>query len=445
MCCAVKSEIIFRGASDAGLPVETTLVDKGRPTAPSLMLVTPVLPGMQGVGGLFLGDLCRFLPKPCKMVLVTEQRSRSSADFSCNLPSWLVWLDARGHRGRVGKFLRRLPGGSTLSGLASAFAWLTFRVLLLNRLVRKLEELKAEWGVQEFWFVIEGPLMVFLVQRVASRGHRVRMTVWDPPGAWIQYQGYDDLTVASTREAFKDVISRVARCGVPSHEMSRLFKRDYGVESVTMIHGLEPRVRVKSVCKKPEASAILIGFAGSMHCTAEWNVLMEALDSCAWQINGKPVRVRFCGSFKREAALRPQVDVLGYLPVEKVINEMSICDIAYLPYWFDDKLSEIVRYAFPNKLSAYVAAGVPTLFHGPANSSVVKFFAEFPIGNVCTSMEPYYLLASIRYTLDSEQRIKWSENINFVFENMLSLPVFRSSLAAFLDIDQNQLVPLVDS
>jgi hypothetical protein len=51
-------------------------------------------------------------------------------------------------------------------------------------------------------------------------------------------------------------------------------------------------------------------------------------------------------------------------------------DFAFLPYPFEEKLRNVSRTSFPAKLSVYSAAGLPTLYYGPDDSSVADFLRE---------------------------------------------------------------------
>jgi glycosyltransferase involved in cell wall biosynthesis len=86
------------------------------------------------------------------------------------------------------------------------------------------------------------------------------------------------------------------------------------------------------------------------------------------------------------------IEYFGFRELPEAINLLSECDMTYLPYWLDPKYQDSVLGCFPDKLSTYVAAGKPILYHGPYESSPRKFFDRFPIGITCHSHDPWAMV-----------------------------------------------------
>jgi hypothetical protein len=97
------------------------------------------------------------------------------------------------------------------------------------------------------------------------------------------------------------------------------------------------------------------------------------------------------------------VEFAGTMSLTDTIKSLRQTDIAYVPYWFDHGHSHIVKTAFPSKISAYVAAGIPILYHGPKESTPTDFMDKYKIGLCCHSLNPNDILQSIRSLLLNQE------------------------------------------
>ncbi len=149
------------------------------------------------------------------------------------------------------------------------------------------------------------------------------------------------------------------------------------------------RVAIKS-------KEITIGFAGSLYAKREWNTLVHALESTDGEVDGRQVRIRFLGQFPRWGARRSSfVEFLGYQSIEDTLEILKTTMWYIFHTGLTRRHAYIVQTSFPNKLSTYVASGVPILFHGPKESSPSWFMDDFPIGLCCHSLIAEDILRTI--------------------------------------------------
>ena len=61
--------------------------------------------------------------------------------------------------------------------------------------------------------------------------------------------------------------------------------------------------------------------------------------------------------------------LFGWHATTDAVAILSACDVCYVPYWFDEAFRPGVELSFPNKVSLYLAAGRPILYHGPEQAT----------------------------------------------------------------------------
>ena len=138
-----------------------------------------------------------------------------------------------------------------------------------------------------------------------------------------------------------------------------------------------------------------------------------------------------------------QIEYLGWRPVRETIKVMAQTDVTYLPYWFDKSRQFFVHLCFPNKLSTYLAAGRPVIYHGPEESSVAKFFQRFPVGPCCYSLEPDAIVDSLNRLISDPRFYAYSVRAGQdALNKELSLEVLRRRFASLMGIEESQLLPL---
>lgn len=75
-------------------------------------------------------------------------------------------------------------------------------------------------------------------------------------------------------------------------------------------------------------------------------------------------------------------------PESAAIELARTCHLLYTPYRFDPKSEPLQATSFPSKVSMYLPACRPLLFHGPPSSSTVRFSHEAGFGVPWTTLHP---------------------------------------------------------
>lgn len=401
---------------------------------PNVLLLTGHAPGTQGVGQLFLHDLVLAYPRAQLSCFAVIEPGMAS-----NTPD-LEWLDiGYAHRPRETGYRRF---GATFFHISTWFVWHLNTLLRLPALASRIARYARPRGIQVVWAVLSSPTLIILSRLVATRlGVPFVTTVWDPPELLSQNLGFGTARHKALLKAFGKAMHLSTRCGVASEGMKDEYTRDYGVASIVHIHG------IPAAAQKPPSSALhsnirlTIGFAGSVYTTQEWNALLDALSRSHWRLNGRDISLRLLTQTPFPHQKDLPIEYLGWRPAAEVIALLSEVDILYLPYWFGDSHRTVVRLCFPNKLSTYLAAGRPVLFHGPEDSSPARFLKRYPAGLCCHSMNPTDIVETLRHLVDDEAvRETAAEACKKALAEELNLDVFRRRFAELIGISDVDLV-----
>jgi hypothetical protein len=108
-------------------------------------------------------------------------------------------------------------------------------------------------------------------------------------------------------------------------------------------------------------------------------------------------------------------------------------DLAYLPYWLDEKFHYITKMCFPNKISTYLAAGIPILYHGPSDGSPARFLEKYPAGIGCHTTDPAEIIKSLsRFVTEKDFYAKAVIAIEKARTEEYNFDVFESRFLTFL-------------
>jgi hypothetical protein len=396
------------------------------PAPPNVLLIMHGDPRSNGVGELFLRDLATHYP-PGRLVRYTLVTGAADG-----IPdSWLGFPS-----------VSRDVEHSSLP-ILSTWKLRVFASRSLQRIADQVESLVRQHHIDLIWIGLNSGNTVLLAERLVAGPTPVVGIVWDDPEYLAKAQYLDPWTTRRILRAFSSVLKAFPRVAVASDGMATLYGPKYGVRGIPMIHGIHPsRWRPEAAHSAPKTD-YTVGFAGSLHSKREWNSLIAALDD--WnQREPTRVKVRFIGRFPRRGArLAPFVEAVGPLSLEDTLTELASTDVAYVPYWFDRRHAWAARTAFPSKISAYVAAGVPVFYHGPRESSPADFLQRYPVGLACHSLGISDIQATLRALLfDQQLRASLTRARATALEERLGLEAFLRQFAELIGIDRNQLLPL---
>lgn len=379
-------------------------------------------PKHSGVGEIFLRDLIRFVP-PGRMVRFSTV-PLGSADYEgawCNQDCVL-----------------RRSAASAFPLLSSLREW-RFDITRKWRLFEEIQQIITSERIELIWCIANSPSIISLTDLVRSRINLpIVTTVWDTPEYFALNQWLDPATSAVVSRRFTKLIRGSKRVAVTGEGMRVIFRDRYGVDGISCLHGISEELRVSGRMAVRAAEDFVIAFAGSLYAKREWNALLHSIDSVDGKIAGRAVKIRFIGRFPRTFAhCAPFVECVGTLTPDETISALSTADVAYLPYWFSRRRSYIVKTAFPSKLSSYLTAGLPVLYHGPMDSSPTRFFAEHPVGLTCHSLSPIEITRVLeQFAIDSEVYRRAAVTRRRVLTSVLSQEAMHAGFASLLGISQ---------
>jgi glycosyltransferase involved in cell wall biosynthesis len=294
---------------------------------------------------------------------------------------------------------------------------------------------------------LHGRTGIVVASEIARRTSLTLVTlVWDPPEYMIHADRFDVLRL-SHKALLKDFYTTLQKsriCAVMSDEMAQVYKQY--TDTITIRAGISN----SAVADPPydrDNDSFVIGFAGTLYASNEFQRLIGALESVKWRIGGRKIRILVIGNGLRLASKSPtDITFLGWRPQHEVIELLMRCDLLYLPYKMEADFSLAAQMSFPTKLSTYVSAQVPILYHGPRNSSVTHFLERYPIGLGCFSNEIDDILEKLNQLLtDDEVRKQAIVSSALAFEQEFSMSQFRSRLAALLGVDKTVFLPMNDA
>jgi hypothetical protein len=406
---------------------------------PKVLLLSGAVPSGQDVGGLILRALLQCYPhdRICAVSFHCQSAGQPSAELG-----WLPFL------GEPLPFVIGAGWSAGLRGRVTTHArFRCARHLGQRRLIRHAVRFGQRQQVEMLWAVLNRPPVYQIAPEVARRlGVPMVCTVWDPPESVCHAHRLDRLSRRVALRDFHLALSTAKRCAVMSEAMRDEYSARYRTETVIMRQGVKPEDRLPIATQPSDNSRFVIGFSGTMYAVQEWQALLSALERVDWRISGREVVVRVL-STKMEGNVsgRANIEWLGWRPMPETIRLLSESDVNYLPYWFDDAHRTAVRLCFPSKLSPYLASGRPVFFHGPADSSPVRFFERYPVAVRAHSWDERDILSALERIATDSDFHRWARAaIDAALNEELSIDVFRQRFAALLGITEQDLRPHTD-
>jgi glycosyltransferase involved in cell wall biosynthesis len=280
--------------------------------------------------------------------------------------------------------------------------------------------------------------MVYMASRLGQGlGLPLVLMVQDPPERWAEENRFDPISRQILMRRFAEDMRLAVRVGTASENMRVEYLRRYGKDSLVLIHGVHPSLRHPVARVVRQSGELVIGVAGNLYCATEWHALLGALDSVNWTIANRRVRIRvMCPDLLLYRQRRINIEFLGWRPMREALDLLAEADLAYLPYFFDERFRLTVQLCFPTKLTAYLAAGIPVLFHGPEDSSPVRFFDRYPVGACCHTLAPEGIIKCLRrFVEDPDFYSRSAQACVHALDEELNLRVFLERFAAMMGVE----------
>ena len=395
-----------------------------------ILLLTDIPPCKNLTAGLVLDQLCRFLPKEsvvCFSVVNPSIEAKISSDLD-----WIPIEYCKKPMENSGQMFPR-PLGQISSLSINAY----HSLVTINALTKKIVEFGRKHRVDAVWCVLQGQTMIRLALPVAEGlGVSLFTQVWDPPYWWLRENKVDALSSKLVLKEFSRVLRGSAACAAASWAMAEQYRAEFKTRALPVIPSLDANLALRPATEIHEGNELIIGLAGQIYSVQEWHSLIAALDSVNWEIAGRKVKIRLLGRYANLYANgKMHIEFLGWTSQVDTIKLMSEADILYCPYWFDPVFESEARLSFPSKLTTYLAAGRPVLFHGPAYASPGRFLQDNKAGICCNSLEKNDIIKALQL-LASDQNLysTLTRNGSSAFDKHLTLVSMKAQFYEFLDI-----------
>ncbi len=235
-------------------------------------------------------------------------------------------------------------------------------------------------GVELVWAEFQGESLLLAAGVAARLKVPLVGTIWDDPEGWLADGRYDFISRRLLLRRFREALKAARRVSTVSEAMQAEYRRLYGLESVILRYGHDLADAPETPPdRQPEA--MVIGFCGSVYGEDAWRGFLTACARLNAEGRLPPVKILIFGS----AAFpypHPGVDVIcrGWLPVREMLRGLAAADFCYLPYWFTPEKRRHAELSFPTKLTTYLAAGRPVLYHGPQYAGASRLMTTWRPG-----------------------------------------------------------------
>jgi len=170
------------------------------------------------------------------------------------------------------------------------------------------------------------------------------------------------------------------------------------VQGAQMLHqGLEAEdfdFLEKSQKSNEKLEMIRIAYAGTILVEEEFTIFAKMLSEL--RDRGLPLRLEFWGAHSYASCSWYCQDWMGEhgnLPEKQLLAELRTCDWGFIPMSLKDEEPRYNRFSFPTKFITYLAAGLPSISMGHAETSVMKMAAAYDVG--CRISDPLFPISDL--------------------------------------------------
>lgn len=402
-----------------------------------ILLISPVPPCDNYSGGLVLEQLCRFLPQgslACFALMDPKLEPKIATD--------LKWIPVE-YASKPADGWPKLPYQlGTLISLAGESYNASF---VTGALIDKIVQFGKKHRIDAIWIALQGQTSIRLAKPVAKTLDVPLLSeVWDPPEWWLKENNIDAFWTKTILKRFGQTLKFSKSCAVASWAMAEEYQRRHGANTTPFLPSLPRNWAYPAGRKIHSLRELIIGVAGQLYSTQEWDSLIVALDSLNWKIGQRNIKIRLLGnSINIKSYNRMRIEYLGYQNQQNTLRLMNESDILYCPYLFNPTFEMVSRLSFPSKLITYLAAGRPVFFHGPKYASPGIFLEEHRAGLHCASLKKEEISKMLKMlATDSELYSILAQNGRKIFDQYFTFESLRHNFAKFLDVEEKELVQI---
>jgi len=229
----------------------------------------------------------------------------------------------------------------------------------------------------------------------AARRNRLPffLTIHDDPAYCLHGNANQEKLLAGVAECWREAAARFVICEEMGEELCRRWGKQ---EYLLVTDGLS---EMAAQPRSSHPNRLSVYFMGLLHNSYEPNfvALQKALQLIAAQQPGLMVRLILrCGTIRPAAVIHPELlQVLPFGSEAQVQTDLNEADVLYQPLSMAQKDWPMNAYSLSTKMITYLGAGLPILFHGPADSAAAKLLSRNNAAIVCGDLEPVQLAQSL--------------------------------------------------
>ena len=300
--------------------------------------------------------------------------------------------------------------------------------------IRQAVAFGRQHQVELVWATLQGEALLLAARVAKGLGVPLVGTIWDDPEGWLADGGYDTLSRRLLLGHFREALRLARRVSTVSEAMQEAYRQEYGLDSQLLRHGHDWEDSAVSPEVNSPRQGVTVGFVGNVYGEDAWLAFLAACARLNAEGGLPPVGVRLLGG-KCFPYPHPgvAVDNQGWLPRKEMLRRLAAVDFCYLPYWFTADKRRHAELSFPTKLTTYMAAGRPVLYHGPEYAGVTRIIRAYGLGLCVHSREPEILSLLIKSLItDRELQKALSKASLAAFAGEFNMEVMLKNFASLL-------------
>ncbi len=379
-----------------------------------IIFIADGLPANTNAGGILYGNIIkRFGVKSFYYINIGWKldRNKMSDNFSdLIVKQYSFRLPVRG---KVGKYIRKIPFLETIFMILS-------RKIQLNSIINYAKSLNCNL----VFAVLRADSLLVLNRIVEELNIPLIGYISDT----VETEDVDHKIIYKIKyREYYEIIDKCTILAVAGETMREFFNKKYNKEPIILRVGFknQPDFIIRKIKKN-----LNIVFSGSMYGRDELVKFLSACDKYA-SINPNIVIKVYIASQRKIEINYDGINVenLGWIDEQKLLEILRNCHIGYLPYKFNKNNRFQMTYAFPTKAGLYISFNLPIFFHGPTYSSFNYFLKEYEVGISCRSLNIDEIISKLDLLVkDEDFYLKCQAECQRAFEKEFSEKVFNKTI-----------------
>lgn len=309
----------------------------------------------------------------------------------------------------------------------------------VNRSIQQLNQI-IEKNKYEFVFVtLEGSQLPQIISKVNFQNTHIFLQYWDPDEWWASVHNFSNYAKNVMRKAYIEIENNenIIRAIVPSEGMKSLLINRSGrlAHKLQVLYPPAPTIditsrKIETYTKFREAYDIVIMFTGSFYADAEFNQLIQAVESIQTTSLRKRIGIAAFGKIDESSTLPRSKNIYygGRITPEEIFGIAKSVDFLFLPYPLNNE--ELARASFPSKLATYCNLDRNILVISPPNSSLSIFLKQNKLDQFLISTNSQLETLSVLESLLTNSQMKQDQlsSIKSVRDNYFNDDSFKKKM-----------------